>query len=219
MQKQKAQKIYLLLDFDGVLADSWELMVKLLQNEMQQFKSISPDSVGLRNASTREIFKKFNISLYRQWKLVRNIKSGISKKMDQIPHFEEFSQVCNSVKKQYGINIAIITSNSNENVSAFLRHQNIEFVDQVSGHSSLFGKHRSILKFIKKHHLDPDKVLYIGDEVRDIEGARKAGVRSLAVSWGFDGKTRLKDACPDFLAETAGDAKKIMVTFIQNCGM
>ena len=37
---------------------------------------------------------------------------------------------------------------------------------------------------------------YIGDEVRDIEAAKEAGINSVAVTWGFSDLAQLKKAKP-----------------------
>ena len=42
-------------------------------------------------------------------------------------------------------------------------------------------------------------MIYVGDEVRDIEAARKAGVAAAAVTWGFHAETLLTANHPDHL--------------------
>jgi hypothetical protein len=42
-------------------------------------------------------------------------------------------------------------------------------------------------------------VLYVGDEVRDMEAARKASVDIAAVGWGFHSLAILADERPKFL--------------------
>jgi phosphoglycolate phosphatase len=46
----------------------------------------------------------------------------------------------------------------------------------------------------------PNDAWYVGDEVRDVEAARGAGMRSLAVSWGFNSESVLRASHPDSLA-------------------
>jgi len=40
--------------------------------------------------------------------------------------------------------------------------------------------------------------VYVGDEVRDIEAARKVGIKVIVVGWGFNKTRRLKAAKPNF---------------------
>ena len=58
-----------------------------------------------------------------------------------------------------------------------------------------------IIKIIKKENALKDKCIYIGDETRDIEAARKAGVKVAAVSWGLNSREALEKYQPDWLLE------------------
>ena len=42
-------------------------------------------------------------------------------------------------------------------------------------------------------------MLYVGDEVRDVEAAEKAGVAVAAVTWGFHSGSLLQSHSPDHL--------------------
>jgi phosphoglycolate phosphatase-like HAD superfamily hydrolase len=45
------------------------------------------------------------------------------------------------------------------------------------------------------------RAVYVGDEVRDIVAARKAGVDVAAVSWGYNTREVLAKHEPDYLIE------------------
>lgn len=42
-------------------------------------------------------------------------------------------------------------------------------------------------------------MIYIGDETRDIEAAKKYNIASIAVSWGFNESSLLEKSRPDLL--------------------
>ena len=44
-------------------------------------------------------------------------------------------------------------------------------------------------------------IIYVADEVRDIEAARKAGVKIICVSWGYNDKSSLEKNNPDALVD------------------
>lgn len=46
---------------------------------------------------------------------------------------------------------------------------------------------------------------YVGDEVRDIEAAKRAGVPVVGVAWGFQTAKALESARPQFVAKTPED--------------
>jgi hypothetical protein len=71
--------------------------------------------------------------------------------------------------------------------------------------NNLFGKDRSIRKFLSRFCVDKGGLIYVGDELRDIEACRLAGVRIVAVTWGFDPAPLIESGKPDFIATTPGD--------------
>ncbi|PSB03825.1 HAD family hydrolase, partial [Merismopedia glauca] len=48
---------------------------------------------------------------------------------------------------------------------------------------------------------NPAKVIYVGDETRDIEAARKSKIKAIAVCWGFNFREILAKYKPDFLID------------------
>jgi phosphoglycolate phosphatase len=54
-----------------------------------------------------------------------------------------------------------------------------------------------------------EKTFYVGDTVGDIKEARLAGVKTVAVTWGWHNKERLEMASPDYVIETPDDLLKI----------
>ena len=44
-----------------------------------------------------------------------------------------------------------------------------------------------------------------GDEVRDIEAGRKAGISTIAVTWGYNDRGLLAQHDPTYLVETPAD--------------
>jgi len=55
-------------------------------------------------------------------------------------------------------------------------------------------------------------VFYVCDEVRDIEAARKSGISSIAVTWGYNTKDALIKENPDFLANTPDELRDIIIS-------
>jgi phosphoglycolate phosphatase-like HAD superfamily hydrolase len=53
---------------------------------------------------------------------------------------------------------------------------------------------------MKQNRLNPDEIVYVGDETRDINSAKKSGVKAIAVGWGFNSPEILSKHNPDYLA-------------------
>jgi len=75
----------------------------------------------------------------------------------------------------------------------------------VVGYPRLFGKGKALKRILRAEKLERADVLYVGDEVRDIEAAQRAGVKCAAVTWGFHAADLLRTANPDFVLETPGE--------------
>jgi phosphoglycolate phosphatase len=65
---------------------------------------------------------------------------------------------------------------------------------------SLFGKARIFRRVVHTEGARQDRVLVIGDETRDMEAARQAGLPCAAVTWGYATTAALVACGPDHLA-------------------
>ena len=69
---------------------------------------------------------------------------------------------------------------------------------------SLFGKPQRILNVMRKVRIDPSRVIYVGDETRDMEAARVSRVKGLAVCWGANEREAMETEDPAFCIEDPG---------------
>ena len=57
-------------------------------------------------------------------------------------------------------------------------------------------------------HKDP---IYVGDEIRDVDAAKKAGIKVIGVTWGYNTKNALSTAHPDHIVEKPEDLTSIIL--------
>ena len=98
--------------------------------------------------------------------------------------------------KAAGIGIAIVSSNAEDGIRAALGEAAAS-VDIFECGAALFGKDQHFKKAVRYSGLDPTRFLAIGDEARDIEAARKAGIAAGAVAWGYADPVFLQKLGPD----------------------
>ena len=79
------------------------------------------------------------------------------------------------------------------------------------GHG-IFGKDKAIKEVIKKYKFTANELIYIGDETRDIEAAKKSKVKVIAVGWGFNSPEVLIAHQPDFFVETPRELVEAIIT-------
>jgi len=65
---------------------------------------------------------------------------------------------------------------------------------------NLHEKAETLLSLKKEYNLDENSTFYIGDTSGDVEAGKSAGMKTIAVSHGFQDKTILEKSNPDFLA-------------------
>jgi phosphoglycolate phosphatase len=96
-----------------------------------------------------------------------------------------------------GVILAIVSSNSYDNVSQILGPANTKLISQFECGMSIFGKPARIQKVLKKTGIPSSEVIYIGDQVTDLEAARKEKVAFGAVSWGYGTIESLREHIPE----------------------
>jgi phosphoglycolate phosphatase-like HAD superfamily hydrolase len=117
------------------------------------------------------------------------------------------------VLRRSGPRMAVLSSNSRENVRACLRASGSEdHFEAVFGYRRLFGKGRAI-KWIRMRSrgVAGRKVIYVGDEVRDVTAARQAGVDIAAVTWGYNTRELLAAQGPNFLVDSPDELLTLLL--------
>lgn len=195
---------YLIFDFDGTIADSLGANFKVINKLAVKYKFTEISLEDIRNKEMKENFKEAKVPLI---KLPLIIEEAMKEVRDEkILPFKDVPSVLKKLKERY--NLGIVTANLKENAEIFLRENDLEMFDFVHS-STLFSKHAAIKKVIKDFNIFD--AYYVGDETRDIEAARKAGIRSIAVAWGYNSRKLLKRHDPDFLIDKPKELLKLKI--------
>ena len=190
----------LILDFDGVIADS-RAAAHGVMDQVARHKGVEPlNEHEVARLTMRQLFKRMRIRWFEIPYYVRLGRREMARQSDIIAlHLEVLPTLVWAQAEQ--IPLMIVSSNGTPLIEAVLsRHlPRIKF-DRIVGDAPLFGKHRAIKRLMKKRALTSDQVVYLGDEVRDIQAARRAGVACAAVGWGKDSEALLQASHPAFYA-------------------
>lgn len=206
-------KKVVIFDFDGTLADTLNTLVKITNNLAPEFgyPTVTQQELQeLQKLNSWQILKLSGISLHKLPCLLQRVKVELQENITEVKLFPEIKELLLALKKR-GNTLGIITSNSRENVKSLIeKNQLISTFDFIYAEASIFGKQKLIKKVIKQENLSAETIVYIGDEVRDIDAARKAGVKIIAVTWGFNSQATLAAHQPDFLVENPQDLLTII---------
>lgn len=192
----------IIFDFDGTLADTLEALVAITNRLAIEFgyKTVNSEEVKkLQNLSSQEIIRYSKIPILKLPFLVRRVKNELREEIYHLKPIQGIEEALLALK-QDGNQLGIVTSNAEANVLTFLKHHGLhELFEFIHSGTSLFGKNKVLKRLLSQKQIDPDSVLYVGDETRDIEAAKQVKIKSVAVSWGFNSRQALARQNPDFL--------------------
>ena len=199
-----------IFDFDGTIADTFPIVLKNANRLCRELglKQIKY-TPKLRDKSMRSIIKEnLKIPMFKLPKYAKRVKELIKPELKKAKTFRGMKQVLDKLSKKY--KTGILTTNSEDTVRAVLKNSKINSVDFIFSDSSIFGKHKKLKRLLKKHKLKKDEMIYVGDEIRDIDACRKIGVRMIAVSWGYNSKKALLENKPEYLVTKTHQLLKIL---------
>ena len=204
----------LLFDFDGTIADSFENFLDIVQELTVKYKlpSFSPDEIpSLRAQDARSLIKRFNIPFYKIPFMARDMKRMQLEQLSKIKPFKGMKDALQQLKDN-GYTLGILTSNAEHNVKLFLKNNKIDVFTYVYSNSSVFGKDKALRRFLRENDLKTDEVIYIGDEIRDIQACTTVGIPIISVTWGFNSKEGLSLYNPHLIANTP----KELISLVRN---
>lgn len=201
-------KKVILFDFDGVIVDSLPHYIRIF-NQSRIRKTQKPLAIeDLRDHNAREIIRSLGVTQLRLPYLARKLKKTVHKEIAGYKPTTGIGAVIRKIKKSH--HIGILTTNSKDNVHAFLKTHDLELFDFIVTQPGLFKKDRSIKSILKKEGIAKKDLVYIGDETRDVEASKRVGVISIAVTWGFNSKKAFKKAKPDFIIDSPKEILSVL---------
>ncbi|AWM40727.1 Phosphoglycolate phosphatase [Gemmata obscuriglobus] len=193
-------------DFDGTLADSLPTATAIF-NRLAAEMGLEPigDLSAARSLPTRQFLRQHGISMWRLPRLVRKYQAAAAEEADRLKLVTGLPEVLTALATS-GMKLGILSSNREDNIRRCLRANGAEgHFAFVVGYPRLFGKAKALKRIIRAEQIDHSDVLYVGDELRDIEAAKKVGAKVAAVTWGFHTVELLRSGAPDFVVTTPGE--------------
>ena len=209
---------YLFFDLDGTLTDpapgitnSFIHALKYFGIEIPSYEKLCsfigpplPDTFktqfGFDDAKASEGVKKYREYFAEKGLLENSVYPGIPELLAKL--------------KQTGKKLVVATSKPEEYSVRIIEHFNLsQYFENVCG--SLMDETRSkkdeVIEYaIERNDItDRSKILMIGDRFHDILGAKKVGLKSCGVLFGYGSREELETAGTDFIAENVSRLDKI----------
>ena len=178
---------FVIFDFDGTIADSFPWLLNVLDEVADQYQMKHLDRADLelvRGLDPRRLMQTYKVPFWRLPAIGATIRSNMSRDIGQIRLFEGMDQVVRGLASA-GVTLAMLTSNACANVRQVLGEEIAALFDFYECDVDVFGKPARIRRLLKASGLPAGQTLMIGDELRDLEAARRAGIAAGAVAWGY----------------------------------
>ncbi len=154
-----------------------------------------------------EAMKKRGVKNEEIEKISRESVAILSKKKLKI-----YPGMKNAIKKLSKThNLAVVSSNYDSIMKKNLKkHGILKCFDFILGTEEGKSKQEKVKSLLKKEKLSFPEAVFITDTIGDIKEAKKAKVKTMAVTWGFHTMQMLKKAKPDFIAQKPTQIKEVI---------
>jgi phosphoglycolate phosphatase len=198
-------------DFDGVIVDSFEQIFDLAV--------LAQRSIGAGRAPTKSDLRTIeNLTVYE---LGRRI--GLSDKLASeyenevfrlqetnwvVKIFPDIVRVFRELAKKN--TLVVITSIHTDIASSTLKEFGLDkAISRVLGGELGLSKAERIEQSRKEFKSDFQNSFMVGDAISDVRQGKLAGVRTVAVTWGFQARELLEQESPDIVIDSPKDLLRI----------
>ncbi len=199
-----------LFDIDGTLVDTVELIVRALDHTFRKHLGVQ--------ISRDELRRTIGLPLHKQVRLFDHLVDFApdhrAMEADEIDYYESHKhleriipEAVDALKeaKQAGLRTALVTSKNRLELEMFLPRLGVNrWVDAVVSSSDVTRPKPApdpVLVALQRLGARPQEAVFVGDTVYDIQCAREAGVKVIAVGWGAHPVEVLRAESPDWLFE------------------
>lgn len=198
-------------DFDGTLADTLRIALHVF-NDLAEDRGFLPidDPDSVRDMSMSEFLAAHKVRMHQIPAAFAELLRRIHQRRRTIRMNDGIAAAVSKLHNS-GIEQAVVSSNNAATISGCLKQAKIEqCFRSIHGTSRLFGKSKTLQRVAAKYGRTPQQVLYVGDEIRDIEAARAAGTACAAATWGLNSEAALRSAQPNYIVHSPSDVADLL---------
>lgn len=193
-----------IFDFDGTLADSYPWFAANFNSMAERWRvpRLSPEELeAMRDTGARTLIAHLGVPSWKLPLIAADMKRRMARDIDSLPLFDGVPALLAGLRAA-GTTIAVLTSNSEPNVRRVMGPEVAANVDRFVCGTALFGKAPKLRRLLRDLRVPAAEALAIGDEIRDLDAAREAGVPFAGVAWGYTRRAALAAAGADPVFDT-----------------
>lgn len=176
-----------IFDFDGTLANTFPVFREVFDAVIDRYALRRPDEADvhwLRAQPTSEILRWLGVPLWQLPAIMRFARARMQARASEITLFPGVDALLHALIGA-DARIAVVSSNAERTVRTVLGPTLMSQVSAVRCGVGLFGKAARLRGVLRRTGVAPHSAVFVGDEERDVSAAREAGVRAIAVTWGY----------------------------------
>ncbi|MBN8581414.1 MAG: HAD family hydrolase [Anaerolineae bacterium] len=194
-----------IFDYDGVLADTLDDLIRFGQEACNQ--------LGVKHVVTKDDLSNLEVMSFATYGRACEVPEHLIDEFVKISLrlfaeketppaiFNRLSEVIQHFSTKH--KIAIVTTNSSQNVHAFLTQHGLDsLVHAVYGVDTPGSKAQKISIARERFVENGEAVFMIGDALSDVRAAKEAGVASIAVTWGHQSLETLLRGEPEYVVNS-----------------
>jgi len=140
--------------------------------------------------------------LFRQLQLDKDCPKAV-----QFPEVVKLIHKC----KEKGYFLAVVSSDFPETLIPEVGEYGLENIfNEIVTEAD--HKLEALQKIIKENNLNLEDTYFIGDSNHEIDVSREAGIKSIAVTWGFTSEQKLRSRNPDYIVNTVSELENVILS-------
>ena len=197
-------------DYDGVLVDSFDRLLGLAQMVQRAMGTgrlpRADDLRTIPDLTLHDLGRRIGIPEGRAGEFAARMFALLRE--DPPPVWSGIPAVLNNLYQNHIL--VVLTANAREAVLRTLARVGLNrCVREILDGETPGSKAEKLMSSRKRHGFAADRTLMIGDALSDLTAGRKAGVITVAVTWGFQPREKLADGDPDYLIDSPAEILKI----------
>jgi phosphoglycolate phosphatase len=198
----------LAFDYDGVIADSADSILRAMTTVQCRYGLGRPPTrkdIGTMTVATYEALAEtigFPEALRGEFRDAAY--KVLEEAPEEVPFYPGIGEVLAGLAKGHAL--VVMTSAKSNLVRAELRRHGLAgcFREILGGDAGLSKRDR-LRTVMTKYAADGPSTFMIGDTISDIRYGKQAGVRTVAVTWGFQEMALLVREGPDYVVDQPSD--------------
>ncbi|MBM3257355.1 MAG: HAD family hydrolase [Candidatus Liptonbacteria bacterium] len=203
----------IIFDWSGVVRDTLTNQMWIVNHIFKKY--------GVAEISTEEFRENWKQppALFYQKYLPENYNETERSKLFQelqldkdCPKATSFPEVVKLIRKckERGYFLAVVSSDFPETLLPEVKEYKLENIfNEIITDAN--DKLESVQKVIRENNLNLGDTFFVGDSNHETDVAKKTGIKSIAVTWGFTSAQKLKTRNPDYIAHSVQELESFIL--------